>query len=100
MSVTNGQLERDIDSTHVKATPRELVMKYFQHLPWFSLSLAAFLIGAYLNLRYTQRIYEVKSSILIKDPSPNNSGSDKIDNILLMQPNKNVNDEIQVIHSR
>jgi len=100
MSASNLQLERDLENGQVKSTPREIVMKYFQHLPWFSLSIAVFLIGAYLQLRYSPRVYQVSASILVKDPNPTNSGSDKLDNILTMQPNKNINDEMQVMHSR
>src|SRR6185295_11735282 len=94
------QYPRELDNQQLGATPREIVMKYFQYLPWFSISLAIMLIGAYLKLRYSPRVYQVVGNILVKDPSATQAGSDKFDNIFLMQPNKNLNDEIQVMRSR
>jgi uncharacterized protein involved in exopolysaccharide biosynthesis len=95
------QLTKDSENGQAPATPREILMKYVQFMPWFSISVAIFLIGAYLNLRWSPRIYQVAGNILVKDPSRNgsSSASDKFD-ILQMQPNKNINDEIQVIRSR
>jgi len=89
-----------MENGQVKSTPREIMLKYLQHLPWFSLSIAVFLVAAYLKLRYSPRVYRVSGSILVKDQNPTASGADKLDNILLLQPGKNINDEIQVMHSR
>lgn len=93
----NLKFEKELESN---PTPRELVLKYIQFLPWFSISIAIFLIGAYLKLRYSVQIYQVKGNILVKEPGNNNSNGDKFDNIFMMQTNKNINDEMQVIKSR
>jgi hypothetical protein len=100
MGDSTFQITKEMENGQATSTPREIVMKYLHYMPWFSISIAIFLIGAYLKLRYSPRIYQVAGNILVKDPSRNSAGGDKFDNLLLMQPNKNINDEIQVIRSR
>src|SRR5688572_13936784 len=84
-----------------KISPRELLMRYVHFLPWFLLSLAVTLSLAFINLRYATRYYIVSGNIQVKDPNPyGNSGSGKFDDIFFMQPDRSLNDEIQVMRSR
>ncbi|WP_336515173.1 GumC family protein [Pollutibacter soli] len=84
-----------------KITPREFLMRYLHFLPWILLSLAISLTIAFLNLRYSPRIYNVTGNILIKDPNAfGGSGGGKFDDIFFMQPERSLSDEIQIIRSR
>lgn len=85
---------------HVKGTPREMVFQYLPYLPWLIASIAICLGLAYLKLRYAPQVYSVSGSILIKDPTAAGARQDKIEEMLFVSPNKNINDEIQVIRSR
>lgn len=85
-----------------KVSPRELLLRYLHFLPWFLLSLAITLTLGFLNLRYTPRQYIVSGNIQVKDPNPfgGGSGGGKFEEILFMQPEKSLNDEMQIIRSR
>jgi tyrosine-protein kinase Etk/Wzc len=82
------------------SSPREIVIKYLPFLPWVLASVFLFLLGAFLKLRYSPNIYNVTSTIIVKDQSSNGMKSDKLDAVLFSQPNRNLNDEIQLIRSR
>ena len=91
----NGQENK----SHV-ISPREIMIKYLPFLPWVIASVLLFLLGGFIKLRYSPNIYNVTSTILIKDQSANAMKSDKLDAMLFSQPNRNLNDEIQLIRSR
>ena len=81
-------------------TPRELMFKYLRYAPWLILSVALMLMLAYLKLRYTTPIYSVSGKLQVKNQT-NYGGSDKFDDIFLMQQgNRNLNDEMEIIRSR
>ncbi|HPG10528.1 MAG TPA: hypothetical protein PLU37_03290, partial [Chitinophagaceae bacterium] len=46
---------------------RDLFYKYIRFLPFFILSVALALLGAYLYLRYTIPVYNVTGTMLIKN---------------------------------
>ena len=81
-------------------SPREILIKYLPFLPWVIASVILALTIAFLKLRYSPNVYNVRSTILVKDPSASGSRPDKIEEILFSNPNKNINDEIQMIRSR
>jgi len=81
-------------------SPREIILKYLPFLPWVIAFLLLSLTIAFLKLRYSPNIYSVSSTILVKDPSAAGSRPDKIEEMLFSSPNKNINDEIQMIRSR
>lgn len=82
-------------------TPKELFLKYLRYLPWLVISLAIMLLLAYLKLRYSTPIYNVSAKLLVKNNSQNGNGSDKFDDIFMIQGSRNnMNDEIEIIKSR
>src|SRR5688572_13665746 len=84
-----------------KTSPREFLMRHIHFLPWFLLSLAITVSLAFIKLRYATRYYTVTGNIQVKDPNPYASGSSgKFDDIFLMQPDRSLNDEMQIIRSR
>ncbi len=83
-----------------KFTPRELLIRYLPYLPWVIASAIVFLFLAFLRLRYMPNIYSVNATLMVKDPAVIGRGKDKMEDMLFADPNKNINDEIQVIRSR
>lgn len=84
-----------------KVSPREILMRYIPFLPWFLLSLAITLSLAFINLRYATRYFTISGNIQVKDPNPYSSGSTgKFDDIFLMESDRSLNDEIQIMRSR
>jgi tyrosine-protein kinase Etk/Wzc len=81
-------------------SPREILLRYLPFLPWVLASIFIFLTLAFLKLRYSPNIYNVTGTILISDPNTMGNQSDKIEEMLFASPNKNINDEIQVLRSR
>lgn len=82
------------------ASPREILMKYLPFLPWVIASVLLCLTIAFVKLRYSPNIYNVAGTLIVKDDNPYGSKTEKFDEILLAQPNRNLNDEIQIIKSR
>lgn len=80
-------------------SPRELLLRYIPYTPWILLSLAACLAFSYLKLRYEHNVYPVTSTLMVKDPNERELSSDKIETILFSSPDKNIQDEIQVIQT-
>jgi capsular exopolysaccharide synthesis family protein len=80
-------------------SPREILFKYIQYVPWVILCVLVSLLFAFLRLRYQPNIYTVSGTLMVKDP--NVSGrTEKIEDMLLMpNQNKSINDEIQVVKS-
>lgn len=91
---TNPEIQHHIVS------PREIVLKYLPFLPWVIASVILALTIAFIKLRYSPNIYTVSGTILVKDPTAAGSRPDKIEEMLFTSPNKNINDEIQIIRSR
>ncbi|MBS1566089.1 MAG: hypothetical protein JST39_17025, partial [Bacteroidetes bacterium] len=96
--------EEFLDSTQKsrnEINPKELLFKYIRYLPWVIISVAIMLSIAYIQLRYTTRVYSVAGKLLVKKNSPYSSSSEKFDDIFMMQgSNNNMNDEIEIIKSR
>ena len=84
----------------VSVSPREIVIRYLPYLPWVLASTLLAMLAGYLMLRYSTPIYDVFGTIIIKDQGNYPNKGEKFDEILFTQPNRNINDEIQVIRSR
>jgi capsular exopolysaccharide synthesis family protein len=90
----------DFEKITHSVSPREILLRYLPFLPWVLGSIFIFLSLAFLKLRYSPNIYNVKGTILISDPNAMGNQSGKIEEMLFATPNKNINDEIQVLRSR
>ena len=80
-------------------SPREMVIRFMPYLPWVIASVVLFLFLAFLKLRYQPNIYSVTGTLMVKDPSAMGANKDKMEEMLFSNPNKNINDEMQVIRS-
>ncbi len=96
-------LENNLEVNQAKqdSSPREWVMRYIRYTPLIIICIALGLMGAYLQLRYSVRVYSVNGKLLVKNSSPYGGGREKFDEIFMMQgPSRNMNDEIEIIKSR
>ncbi|HUR66353.1 MAG TPA: polysaccharide biosynthesis tyrosine autokinase [Chitinophagaceae bacterium] len=78
---------------------RDLFYKYVRFLPWFVLSVAVALFGAYAYLRYTTPIYSTSATLVIKTEQQGGRG-DKYDDIFGGGKSQNIQSEIAVIKSK
>jgi len=64
----NSNSQYKVDETSEKNIDViELLFKYLRHWKWFALSVVICLAMVFIYLRYATPIYEIKSSVLIKD---------------------------------
>lgn len=80
----------------------ELIAPYLAQWKWIVLSVIALLIGAFIYLRYAEKIYKVSSTIILKDQEDsrirgNNAVLTSMD---LMGTVSNVDNEIEVLKSK
>src|SRR5688500_15893312 len=80
-------------------SPKELIFKYIRYLPLVLLSVLIALTAAFIKLRYSKEIYSVSGKLLVKNPQKDLSG-EKFDDIFMMQGNRNLDDDIEIIRSR
>ena len=80
---------------------KELIFKYIRYWKWFVISVAAFLIIAAIYLRYTTRIYEVKSTVLLKDDRKGGGKADlkAFEELSIFDTKNNVDNEIEILKS-
>src|ERR1700754_560097 len=84
-----------------KMSPREFIFKYLYVLPWVAVSAFIFLTFAYLKVRYTTTIFEVRSALLVKNDQENGIGRDqKFQELFMAQDNINLSNEIEILRSR
>ncbi len=85
-----------------KMTPREFIFRYLYVLPWIAVSAFIFLTMAYLKVRYTTTIFEVRSSLLIKSDQDNGmAGKDqKFQELFMAGDNVNLSNEMEILRSR
>lgn len=80
---------------------REFLLKYLRYWYWFVLSIVLSGTAAYLYLRYTTPIFEVKATLLIKDEEKGlSNGKDILAELDMVGGNKLVENEIEVLRSR
>lgn len=84
-----------------KPGPKEFIFRYLKYLPWVLITLALFLILAYLKVRWATSIYRVQSSLLIKDDHAENRASDaRFDELFNSQGVSNLSNEIEILKSK
>ncbi|MCF6279635.1 MAG: polysaccharide biosynthesis tyrosine autokinase [Flavobacteriaceae bacterium] len=82
---------------------KDLIERYIRNWKWFVVGAVITLTTAFLYLRYTTPLYQVNSSIKIKDDSSNGAISELAafeDMGMLMNQQSNVENEIRIIKSR
>jgi len=79
---------------------RDLFYKYIRFLPFFILSVALALLGAYLYLRYTIPVYNVTGTMLIKNEQTSSGRGDSFDDFFGNNKALNIQSEIEVLKSR
>src|SRR5947209_1827955 len=80
---------------------KDFFLKYLRYLPFYIISVALALFGAFGYLRYATEFYRATGSIVIRDDkSPSSSGDNKIDQLMQQDSRKNVQLEIEVLQSR
>ena len=77
---------------------KDLFFKYVRFLPVFLVSVAFFLLGAYLYLRYTTPIYRVTGTIAFKTDEENRGG--RFNDIFLAKSVSDVQSEIEILRSQ
>ncbi|RZK74935.1 MAG: hypothetical protein EOO92_16650, partial [Pedobacter sp.] len=100
-------MNKEIDSHQVEAEAelkevniRELLGTYLYHWPVFILGVVLALSIAFLYLRYTKPIYEVSSTLLIKDQKQDGMSKDILSELDLFGGSKVVENEIEVLQSK
>ncbi|MGC4035946.1 MAG: polysaccharide biosynthesis tyrosine autokinase [Chitinophagaceae bacterium] len=78
---------------------KDLFFKYVRFLPFFLLSVAIMLFGAYIYLRYSTEIYVVRGTTMIKNQNTGGK-QDKLDDLFMSNNNRNIQDEIEILKSR
>ncbi len=81
-------------------SPRELVMQYLPFLPWLIAIVIIALGLTYARLRFMPNVYSVTGNIMVRDQNAMGSKTDKFNDILFTEPNRNLEDEMQLIRSR
>lgn len=93
----NDNVVREDESPAV----REIISKYVYHWPVFLIATVTCLALAFFYLRYADRIYSVKSTLLIKDDKKGSSaGADLLNDLDLFGSSKVVENEIEILKSK
>jgi tyrosine-protein kinase Etk/Wzc len=81
---------------------REILSNYVYHWPVFFLGVFVCIITAFIYLRYTQPIYSINSTLLIKDDKKGtmSSGGDLLNELNLLGSSKVVDNEIEILKSK
>src|SRR4249920_3388623 len=91
----NQSGNKDLGSLSIK----DLFFKYIRFLPVFLVSVALFLLGAYLYLRYTTPIYRVTGTIIFKQEDQGRGGG-KFESIFNAKNVSDVQSEIEILKSQ
>lgn len=87
-------------STVFPADPRDLIVRYIKYLPLVVLCVIAFLIIAYIKIRYSTPIYHVQALLLINNEEvTGNSKDPRFQEMFMMQGSANIGNEIQILKS-
>jgi len=83
-------------------SPREFIFRYLWVVPWIIVSAVVLLVLAYIKVRYTTQIFQVKSSLLIKNDQDNNGGGKdpRFADLFMAQGTVNLSNEVEILKSR
>jgi capsular exopolysaccharide synthesis family protein len=90
----NQAANKDLGNLSIK----DLFFKYVRFLPVFLVSVALFLLGAYLYLRYTTPIYRVTGTLTFKSDESSRGG--RFNDIFLAKSVGDVQTEIEILKSQ
>ncbi len=79
---------------------KDVISNYTKHWKWFIVSVIAFIILAFVYLRYTIPEYEARAKIQIIEDQNSASGLDLFSELDLFGSKNKVEDEIEIINSR
>jgi len=79
---------------------RSILLKYLANWPLFLILLVISAAGAFLYLRYTVPLYEIKATIIIKDGQKGQDDSKMVESLDVFDSKKIVENEIEVIQSQ
>jgi tyrosine-protein kinase Etk/Wzc len=100
--IDNTTLQAELENENPSLSLRETIDKYIYHWPLFLIGLSICLLGAYFYLRYTEKVYVVNSTLLIKDDK-SGAGMDAgnvFNDIDLFSSSKVVDNEIEILKSK
>ena len=78
---------------------KELLYKYLAYWKWFALSFIIALAAAFIYLKYQTPVYNIQSSILIKDDKKGLGQDDMLKQLDIFSSNKVVDNEIEILKS-
>lgn len=78
----------------------QLIYKYLAYWPLFILLIILGLVGSYLYLDYATPLYQATASLIIKDPKKGTDDSKLTESLDLINTNKILENEIEVLQSR
>jgi tyrosine-protein kinase Etk/Wzc len=104
-SVMNITLEDILRTSSSNPDENQIVKKaaqLLQNWPWLLLSIILCLLSALLYLRYTTPIYEISSTILVKDDTKGTDLGEAaiMENLGLSSGKSNVDNEVEILKSR
>ena len=79
---------------------RPILMRYLRQWPWFVLSVALGLAGAYVYLLYKQPTYRSQASLLIMDEKKGSDQGSMLRELQVTSPKKVVENEIEILKSQ
>ena len=78
---------------------RAVLLRYARNWPWFLVSVAVALTGAYVYLLFQPPIYKVQASLLVKDEKKGIDGDNMLKELEIFTPKKVVENEIEILKS-
>ncbi|WP_256003241.1 GumC family protein [Pedobacter deserti] len=98
-----------LESTSLKASGsledpnlnfREIIARYLYHWPVFVIGIILSVLSAYLYLRYTKPVYQISSTLLIKDEKKGGPSDDILNQLDLFGSSKVVENEVEILQSK
>ena len=95
-AASNGLFQPEVK----RAAPRELLFRDLRYLPWVVICAALAFVLGYINIRYAVPVFQVQSSLLIKnDDQMQGDKDDRLGQLFMPLPGTNLNNEIHLLRS-
>lgn len=100
----NGQNTGNDQNAEESVDIYALFFKYMAYWPWFVASVLVCCIGCYIYLRYQAPVYNITSSVLIKEEDKKGGGSNNpmsaIQDLGMFSMTNNFDNEVEILRSR